>query len=207
MSGLRLPDYAVPVRYRLTSPKLGPRVPFPQLPRLPLLLLLLPKHTGNGPLSPPRTLGGSGRGRPRLGQSFTQLAPRPRFLSTGLVQFREATRRSCRPPNQPLPPRSALGARAPSVRACVRACEHVRPRNVQKGGGRKREARGGAAVAMTVTSGVRERTRPFPHARARARAHRDMHTGAHRRSPSDTLEGKVKLKARELGGRSRRCAP
>lgn len=53
---------------------------------------------------------------------------------------------------------------------------------------------------MAVTSGVGERTRPFP-TRARARAHRDMHTRAHRRSPSDTLEGKVKLKARERGGR------
>lgn len=40
----------------------------------------------------------------------------------------------------------------------------------------------------------------------RARAHTDMHTRAHRRSPSDTLEGKVKLKARERGGRrSRHC--
>ncbi|XP_045859755.1 basic proline-rich protein-like [Meles meles] len=51
---------------------------------------------------------------------------------------------------------------------------------------------------MAVTSGVGERTRPFP---TRARAHGDMHTRAHRRSPSDTLEGKVKLKAREPGGR------
>lgn len=67
-------------------------------------------------------------------------------------------------------------------------------------GVRKREDRGGAAVAMAVTSGVRERTGPFPRARARACTHRDMHTRAHR-SPSDTLEGKVKLKARERRGR------
>lgn len=42
--------------------------------------------------------------------------------------------------------------------------------------GRKWGSRGGAAVAMTVTSGVGERTRPLPHARARTRAHTSLHT-------------------------------
>lgn len=54
---------------------------------------------------------------------------------------------------------------------------------------------------MAVTSGVGERTRPLPHGRARTFTHRDRHTRAHGRSPSDTLEGKVTLKAREPGER------
>lgn len=48
----------------------------------------------------------------------------------------------------------------------------------REGGGRKRE-RGGASVAMAVTSGVRERTGPFP--RALARVHTQRH--AHARAP------------------------
>ena len=79
-----------------------------------------------------------------------------------------------------LPPRQRSG-RARSERACVRVSEHVRPRNVHRGRGRKQAARGGAAVAIAVTSGVGERTRPLP--RARAHTQRDMHTRAHRCSP------------------------
>jgi hypothetical protein len=81
----------------------------------------------------------------------------------------------------------------------VRACEGARetPERAEWAETGNEKLGAEAAVAMTVTSGVGERTRPFPHARARAYTHRDMHTRAHGRSPSDTLEGKVKLKARE----------
>lgn len=52
---------------------------------------------------------------------------------------------------------------------------------------------------MAVTSGVGERTRPLPtHTRARAHTRSRAHTRARARPlSSDTLEGKVKLKANE----------
>lgn len=93
------------------------------------------------------------------------------------------------------------------MRACVRVSEHVRPRNVHRGRGQEMggEGRGGRCHDSDVR---RQGANPALSPRARARTHTDMHTRAHRGSPSDTLEGKVKLKARERGGwRSRRRAP
>lgn len=73
---------------------------------------------------------------------------------------------------------------------------------------------------MVVTSGVGNEPGPFSQARERARTHnththtlthRAMHTRAHGPLSSDTLEGKVKLKASEQRERSerrpRRAAP
>lgn len=57
----------------------------------------------------------------------------------------------------------------------------------------KPEARGGAAVAIAVTSGVAERTRPLPHARARVRAYTHRETGTHARAPP--------LSVRHTGGK------
>lgn len=57
----------------------------------------------------------------------------------------------------------------------------------------KPEARGGAAVAIAVTSGVAERTRPLPHARARVRAYTHGETGTHARAPP--------LSVRHTGGK------
>lgn len=186
----------IPVKHPYT----GPRSSLPLLPDL--LPLHPPKLSGNSHLSPPGMLSRSGKVFALPWEIFhaalaAEAAPptaSPHWIGWTQGGYQEAQMTS------QLAPVNALGARAPSVRACVRVSEHVRPRNVHRGRGRKQAARGGASVAIAVTSGVGERNRPLP-ARARAHTQRDMHTRAHRRSPWDTLEGKVKLKAREPGSR------